>query len=343
MTKAVCDCIIFAVISQGRIIAETEPAGCRAELDPLPDTDNTGVGRRLTFLRVAFPAALVFFGDRKMERSNVSQTRKLVESSILVAIATVLSVIPIVSLPYGGSITVASMLPLIIISYRHGLGWGTASGFVYGIIQQLLGLKVLGYVTTWQSVVAVIVLDYLAAFACAGLGGIFRKAVKEQSLSMTLGAITVCIARFICHVISGATVWAGLSIPDEAALLYSVAYNSTYMLPETIITAVAAFYVGSSLDFTADVPVRIRRTEKQKNLVWRIVGWAPLIVSVIVSVAVIFSKLQNPETGEWKPAGFSEVNWLPLAIATFAAFIVAVVTTVLTSDKKKNGTGGSDN
>ncbi len=85
-----------------------------------------------------------------MERSNVSQTRKLVESSILVAIATVLSLIPLVSLPYGGSITFASMLPLIIISYRHGLGWGTASGFVYGIIQQLLGLKDLGYVTTWQ-------------------------------------------------------------------------------------------------------------------------------------------------------------------------------------------------
>ena len=335
MTTAVCDCIIFAVISQGRIIAETEPAGCRAELDPLPDTDNTGVGRRLTFLRVAFPAALVFFGDRKMERSNVSQTRKLVESSILVAIATVLSIIPIVSLPYGGSITVASMLPLIIISYRHGLGWGTASGFVYGIIQQLLGLKVLGYVTTWQSVVAVIVLDYLAAFACAGLGGIFRKAVKEQSLSMTLGALCVCIARFLCHVVSGATVWAGLSIPNEAALIYSVAYNSTYMLPETIITAAAVFYIGSSLDFTASVPVRIKRSEQQKDYGWRIVGWAPAIVSVILSVAVIFSKLQNPETGEWNPAGFSEVNWLPLVIVTSASFVLAVVTSVIATKKKE--------
>ncbi|MBP5270198.1 MAG: energy-coupled thiamine transporter ThiT, partial [Clostridia bacterium] len=73
-----------------------------------------------------------------MEKQNyTSKTRVMVESAILIAIATVLSLIKIIQLPYGGSVTIAAMLPIIIISYRHGLGWGIASGLVYGVIRQL--------------------------------------------------------------------------------------------------------------------------------------------------------------------------------------------------------------
>ena len=60
------------------------------------------------------------------------------------------------------------MLPIVIISYRHGIGRGLVSGLIFGVIQQLLGLKTLTFVTTWQSILAVIVLDYLFAFAAAG-------------------------------------------------------------------------------------------------------------------------------------------------------------------------------
>ena len=85
--------------------------------------------------------------------------RALVESAVMVALATVLSLIKIVDLPAGGSVTIASMLPVAVIAYRHGLGWGLGAGRVHGAIQQLLGLSSLSRVTGWQSILAVILLD----------------------------------------------------------------------------------------------------------------------------------------------------------------------------------------
>ena len=145
------------------------------------------------------------------------RTKKLVECALLVAVGTVLSLFSVVQMPYGGSVTLASMLPVILIAYRHGLGWGLGSGAVYAVVQQLLGLKNLSYFTTWQSIVAVILLDYMIAFVVTGLGGVFRRVVKQQNLALVYGSILVGVLRYVCHVISGATVWAGLSIPREYA------------------------------------------------------------------------------------------------------------------------------
>ena len=149
------------------------------------------------------------------------KTKALAECALMVAFATVLSIVPLAQLPYGGSITIASMLPIVLISYRRGLLWGTGAGLVFGVIQQLLGLSNLSYFTTWQSIVAIILLDYLVAFGVAGLGGAFRKQVKTPCYALLLGAVLASLLRYLCHVVSGATVWAGLSIPTEAALAYS--------------------------------------------------------------------------------------------------------------------------
>ena len=100
----------------------------------------------------------------KNDSSAVSATQKLVECAVLVALGTVISIIPLLSLPYGGSVTVASLLPVIIISYRHGLKYGLTAGFAYAVLQQLLGLKNLSYFSSALSVAAVILLDYLIAF-----------------------------------------------------------------------------------------------------------------------------------------------------------------------------------
>ena len=134
------------------------------------------------------------------------RTKKLVECALLVAVGTVLSLFSVVQMPYGGSVTLASMLPVILIAYRHGLGWGLGSGAVYAVVQQLLGLKNLSYFTTWQSIVAVILLDYMIAFVVTGLGGVFRRVVKQQNLALVYGSILVGVLRYVCHVISGATV-----------------------------------------------------------------------------------------------------------------------------------------
>ena len=104
------------------------------------------------------------------QTKNVSIAKRLAEAALLIAMGTVLSVFKLIDLPYGGSVTVGSMLPVLIIAYRYGTGFGMASSLAFGIIQQLLGLKTLSYVTTWQSILAVILLDYIVAFMVIGLG-----------------------------------------------------------------------------------------------------------------------------------------------------------------------------
>lgn len=254
------------------------------------------------------------------------KTLALVESAVMIAIATVLSIIKIAELPYGGSITLASMLPIAIIAYRRGTGWGVASALVYSVIQQLLGLKSLTYVTTWQSILAVILLDYIIAFTVVGLAGIFRKPVKNQALALTLGCVLVSVLRYVCHVISGATVWAGLSIPTQAALSYSFIYNATYMLPECIILAISAMYIGSLIDFRNEKLTRIKRENIPARFPWMgITAGFIACGATIFDVASIFPKIQNAETGEFDITGISNVNWTLVIAVSVVAAVVAVL------------------
>ena len=262
-----------------------------------------------------------------------SHIRRMTECSMMVALASVLSLLPLVEMPYGGSITLASMLPIVILSYRHGAAWGLVSGLLYGVIQQLLGLKNLSYFTTWQSVLAVILLDYLIAYAVIGLAGIFRRREKNQPLALLYGGVFACLLRYLLHVIAGATVWAGLSIPTEAALLYSISYNATYMLPETLILVTVLFYIGTVLDFSADIPRHMRSTALcRAAVIARTVGSFILVFGVLISTVLIFPLLQNAETGEFDMAGLSEASsllglWVLLGAILIgaAAFVYAHV------------------
>lgn len=238
------------------------------------------------------------------EKTNA---RKLIEASLMIAIATVLSLLKLLDLPYGGSVTLASMLPIVIIACRNGVGWGLASGAVYGAIQQLLGLKTLSYVTTWYSILAVIILDYVLAFAVIGFAGAFRK-LEKQNTALALGALFGCVLRYLLHVISGATVWAGLSIPTKAALLYSLAYNATYMIPETIVLIAVAYYIGSMLDFRAEQPVRLVREESAGGRVYRLIGLLLVVAADVFDVVCVFGKLQNAETGEFDFSGLASIT-----------------------------------
>ncbi|MCR5686965.1 MAG: energy-coupled thiamine transporter ThiT [Lachnospiraceae bacterium] len=269
------------------------------------------------------------------ETVTASKTKKLIESSIMVAIATVLSMIKLLDLPYGGTVTIGCMLPVIIISYRHGIRWGLLSGAVFGIIQQLLGLNTLSYVTTWQSVAAVMLLDYIVAFTVIGLGGIYRKSLA-QPRALVLGTVTVCILRYICHVISGATVWAGLSIPTEAAFWYSVGYNATYMIPETIVTSVIAYYIGSILDMGQDNIVPFSKSRKEPIPVTKWIAGLLIAAVAVFDVRSIFAHLQNADSGEFDATGFASVSWGLIAAATIACTVCAVIL-FYTGSKKSSG------
>ena len=283
-----------------------------------------------------------------MNENHLEKNRKLVECALLIAIATVLSLFSIFELPYGGSVTLASMLPLVLIAYRSGILWGLASGVVYGIVQQLLGLKNLSYFSTWQSIVAIILLDYLVAFAVLGLGGIFRGRFKRQAMALAVGSAFVCLLRYFCHVVSGATVWAGLSIPTQAALAYSFIYNATYMIPETIVLVLVAYYLGSVFDFEKEIPSRMVRDRKNvsSDLMALIAGFIGL-GALIFDVANIFGHMQDSESGEFnisllfaKP--FVKSFWLQVVVITVVALVIVAVLFILRKSSSAQGKKSED-
>lgn len=253
------------------------------------------------------------------------KTLALVESAVMIALASVLSLLKLADLPAGGSVTFASMLPIVLIAYRHGAKYGLAAGTVYGVIQQLLGLRTLSYVTGFASVLAVILLDYVIAFAVLGFGGVFRKSGMSQSLALVSGAALASVLRYICHVVSGATVWAGLTIPTSAVLVGSLAYNATYMIPETLILLLVLFYISEAMDFSSPTPRRVVRAQKISAASFATVlsGGVLLLAAAVYDVIAIFSALQA--TGELAIAGFALVPWGRVALITLAGILIFVV------------------
>lgn len=255
----------------------------------------------------------------------------LTESAVMIALATVLSIIKLIDMPYGGSVTPAAMLPIAIIAYRHGMKYGMGAALTASVIQLLLGLENFSYVTGWVSYVALAVFDYVIAYLGFGLAGVFKKKITSQALALGAGVAISNVIRYVCHVISGATVWAGLPIPDGAALIYSVSYNATYMIPETIIMVLVAIYLGSVVDFRVKTPTRMHKEALDKTSFYCYTAAGIVALGgLICDTALVFSKLQDAESGEFTLAGLASVNWVAFAIVTaacalvFAAIVLAV-------------------
>ena len=166
-----------------------------------------------------------------------SKTRTLVECALMIALGTVLANIKIYELPDGGSITLFSMLPFILISFRHGVKWGLFTGFVNSLLQMLLGFYA-PPAPGLLPLVGMILLDYVLAFTLLGLACVFAKPFKNRLLGVAVGTAIVCLIRFLCSFLSGVLIWGNLNegLPEW---VYSLTYNGSYMLPETILSVVA--------------------------------------------------------------------------------------------------------
>lgn len=166
------------------------------------------------------------------------KTQRLVESAILIAIGTILSLFSF-SGPWikGGSITICSMLPLVIISFRYGIEWGTFSSIVYAILQAILGASNISYAPNFGLMLGILFLDYIFPFGIIGLAGFFKDTFKSKLFSINLGIVVTFLFRLLFHFLSGWLIWQALW-PEAGwiAWVYSIAYNSSYMIPEIIIT-----------------------------------------------------------------------------------------------------------
>lgn len=174
-----------------------------------------------------------------------SKTRILAEGAIMVAMAFILSYIKIFRLPWGGSITLLSMLPIVIFSIKRGVKAGLFAAFVSSLLQLGQGIAfdgLLGWGLTPVMLVSCMFFDYIGAFTVIGLGGIFRQKGLSGRLAGTALAVFI---RYIFHVVSGAVIfhssgmiWEAFSTDNE--WLYSSIYNGAYMLPEMIFTVIGA-------------------------------------------------------------------------------------------------------
>lgn len=168
--------------------------------------------------------------------------RIMVQCAILIAMGTVLSMLKLFEAPYGGSVTVLSMLPICLAGLMYGPKWGLGTAFVYSVLQ-LLTSSVFAWGLTPTVLVVCILFDYIVAFTVLGITGFFANRGK---FTMLAGIVLALLMRMTCHYITGVTIWEA-SMPDEFTniWLYSLVYNGAYMLPETVFTVIGSFAVLS--------------------------------------------------------------------------------------------------
>lgn len=169
-----------------------------------------------------------------MQAKSHLRIRMLCEGALMVALAQVLSYVKLAEAPNGGSITPA-MFPILLFAVRWGLSSGLMAGFLLGLLQLIFDGA---YAWGWQSML----LDYLVAFTPLGLAGLF----KGKKWGLFAGTVVGCAGRFIIHYISGVTIYK-IVAPTEflnwtfsSPSLYSLVYNGSYMLPNTLIALVLA-------------------------------------------------------------------------------------------------------
>ena len=174
-----------------------------------------------------------------------TKTQVLVEGAIMVALATVLSFLKVVQFPWGGSITILSMLPIVVFSLRHGVRRAIPVAFAYSVIQLGQGILLeglLGWGLTPTALIACIFLDYIGAFTVLCLSGSFG---NKKMMGIIGGTVLGLTLRFALHYVSGVAIfhsfgelWEGFS--TDNTWLYSLLYNGAYMLPEAIFTTLGA-------------------------------------------------------------------------------------------------------
>lgn len=194
-----------------------------------PEGGLTTLGYALSIIAVIvlILSATWLYGQKKSSRKL--STKQLVFCAAAMALAFVTSYIKIVNFPFGGSITLFSMLFICLISYWYGTGVGILTGLAYGILQFLQEPYVL---SLFQ-----VCCDYILAFAGLGLAGLFSKSKN----GLIKGYILGILVRGAFHTLGGYLYWMDYmpeNFPQELAQLYPIIYNYTYILAEGAVTVV---------------------------------------------------------------------------------------------------------
>ncbi len=199
----------------------------------------------LTVVALSLLLMLSFFAI--MKRKYVINTKVLTYSAVCLALATVLSNMTLFKMPQGGSVTMCSMLFVVLIGYFFGPIPGILAGFINGMLQLLFEPYIVHPIQ--------LLLDYPLSFAALGLAGFFMTKKYGLYIGFAVGAF----GRFLVNAFSGFIFFSDYINEPIASLIYTVQYNISYILAETVIT-----FIIISIPAVSHAIQQIRKTVVQQ-------------------------------------------------------------------------------
>ncbi len=179
----------------------------------------------------------------------MKKTKKLTTCALMIATSTVLALLSkLIPSPWlqGGSVTIASAVPIILVALVYGPKWGLLSSVTYSLIQMIMGFYP-PPTPNLLNFVLVVFLDYIAAFGVFGLAGLFYK--KDMPITIPFSGLVVTFLRYVCHILSGILIWGVYAEEGQTVFAYSLIYNGTYMIPEIIITTITLCFFSLNRRF----------------------------------------------------------------------------------------------
>lgn len=215
------------------------------------------------FLLLGIIALICFKGKKKRY-----DAKHIAAAGLTLGLSFALSYVKISPLAFGGSITLASFVPVLIYAYVYGVVDGLIMGLMFGLLNFISGPYILTPFT--------FILDYLLAFASIGIMGIAKKFTKKTTFNVVLGTIFVFILRFMFHLISGViyfmqdAVW--VDLPDWAlsnAFVYSFIYQSVYVPADCAIATIVMYVLAKTKvleKLTALIKPREKKSAAKENI-----------------------------------------------------------------------------
>ncbi len=191
-----------------------------------------GYGVLVAVMLLALLGACFLSGRREAKgKGRKFGTRQLVFSAMAMALGMVTSMIKVVDMPMGGSVTLFSMFFICLVGYWYWLRGGLMTAAAYGILQLIVDPYVIS--------IPQMLTDYIFAFGALGLSGIFSKSKN----GLIKGYLAGVMGRYFFTVLSGMIFFANYASGyDMPVLLYSLVYNGAYMGPEAAVTLLLAAF-----------------------------------------------------------------------------------------------------
>lgn len=177
----------------------------------------------LAVIVILFVAMLAIGGHKKKMKA-----KQIAFSAVAMTLAVVTSIYTVYEFPFGGSITFFRMFFICLIGYLYGTKVGIITGMAYGLLDFILKPYAITLIQP--------LMDYPIAFGCLGLSGVFSNAKYGIIKGYTLGVV----GRYLSHVLTGVIFFSEYA-GGKNPVIYSLAYNASYIVPEAVVTVVILF------------------------------------------------------------------------------------------------------